>query len=69
MREECRRFGEVLAVRVEIINNDVRIFVQFSNTAAAAAAAPQLHGRWFGGRQIHVFYYDEKAYEAGDFSK
>ncbi|OEH76228.1 RNA recognition motif-containing protein [Cyclospora cayetanensis] len=67
MREECRRFGDVDAVQVEIIKGDVRIFVAFKEAGAAAAAAPQLHGRWFGGRQIKVRYYEKAAYEAGNF--
>ncbi|CDJ32042.1 RNA-binding protein, putative [Eimeria mitis] len=68
MQEECRRYGEVLAVRVEVIEGEVKIFVVFAAAAAAAAAAPQLHGRWFGGRQIHVTYYDEAAYNAGNYT-
>lgn len=68
MKEECRRFGEIESVHVEITNGDVRIFVGFKETAAAAAAAPQLHGRWFGGRQICVTYYDAAAYAAGNYA-
>ncbi|KAL8270245.1 hypothetical protein Esti_005804 [Eimeria stiedai] len=66
MREECRRYGEVDSVRVKIIKNDVRIFVAFAETAGAAAAAPQLHGRWFGGRQIRVTFYDMGAFRSGN---
>ena len=69
MREECRRFGDVEAVNVEIIDGDVRIFVAFKETSAAAAAAPQLHGRWFGGRQIRVSFYNMNAFKAGDYTQ
>lgn len=68
MREECQRFGEVSAVNVEIVKGDVRIFIAFKETSSATTAAPQLHGRWFGGRQIHVHFYDAEAFIGGNYA-
>ena len=41
----------------------VRIFVQFSKQAAAMKAYIDLDGRYFGGRQVAVSFFDEKDFD------
>eukprot|EP00923_Selenidium_pygospionis_P051687 GHVN01089638.1.p2 GENE.GHVN01089638.1~~GHVN01089638.1.p2 ORF type:complete len:531 (+),score=55.99 GHVN01089638.1:4403-5995(+) len=68
LRTECSKYGEVNNVTVKIVGNDVRVFVQFAREQDAAQAIPQLHNRWFDGRQIVCRTYDESQFNAGFFT-
>jgi len=78
--EECERHGAV--VRVLIFEADgcsdpaeaVRIFVEFTDVAAAARAQSHMNGRFFGGRAIRANFVPAEridqgrlAAEAGEF--
>ena len=69
--EECSKYGEVIKVTVyELPQADsppddqaVRIFVKFGKQAAAMKAYIDLDGRYFGGRQVWVAFFDESSFE------
>ncbi|ORX99324.1 hypothetical protein K493DRAFT_335793 [Basidiobolus meristosporus CBS 931.73] len=69
--EECSKFGSVVKVLVqpedEAPTSDVRIFVQFSDGAAAGQAKLGLNGRWFGGKQIQAVSYEFRTFQAGNY--
>jgi len=46
----------------------VRVYVQFEQQTAAAAALRELSGRLFGGRVVRVRYFNESRFEKGDLA-
>jgi splicing factor 45 len=63
VKEECQKYGEVLGVTVfqmPDVDSDeaIRIFVEFEKVDSASKALTDLHGRFFGGRQVKATYYD-----------
>jgi hypothetical protein len=67
---ECARFGKVDSCLVYEVraapggmpvaeDEAVRIFVRFSDPKSAGRAIQELHGRFFGGRQVRATFFDE----------
>lgn len=69
VEEECRQFGSVLDVHIEVesdsplIENAVRIYVKFGETDAARRAKNALDKRWFGGRLVRAEEFDTRRFE------
>ncbi|KAK3838028.1 MAG: hypothetical protein J3R72DRAFT_192095 [Linnemannia gamsii] len=68
---ECEKFGAVVRCLIFEIQNKkvppeeaVRIFVKFGTKEAAERALKDLHGRFFGGRQVRGQFYDEARFDA-----
>lgn len=80
VQSECARHGEVLQVLVFLCKappgeapafaaeDACRVFVEFEQPAAAAAAATALDGRYFGQRRITARLYDAARFEALDLA-
>lgn len=74
--EECSKFGTVKKVLIykekqgeeEDAYIEVKIFVEFSQTAEMHAAIKALHGRYFGGRQVIAEVYDVFLFDSGNLS-
>jgi RNA recognition motif-containing protein len=68
VEEECSNFGRVVRVHVYVSpSNNVRVFVQFEDRAAAVAALKALHGRLFAGRRVVGSLYPEAAFLEGQY--
>ncbi|KAF9901162.1 hypothetical protein EC991_006445 [Linnemannia zychae] len=68
---ECEKFGAVVRCLIFEIQKGkvtpeeaVRIFVKFQTKEAAERALKDLHGRFFGGRQVRGQFYDEARFDA-----
>lgn len=68
---ECEKFGAVVRCLIfEIKNRNVspeeavRIFVKFGAKESAERALKDLHGRFFGGRQVRGQFFDEARFDA-----
>ncbi|KAG0269153.1 hypothetical protein BGZ95_002176 [Linnemannia exigua] len=68
---ECEKFGAVVRCLIFEIQKGkiapeeaVRIFVKFGSKEAAERALKDLHGRFFGGRQVRGQFYDEARFDA-----
>ncbi|KAH7039222.1 hypothetical protein BKA57DRAFT_483248 [Linnemannia elongata] len=68
---ECEKFGAVVRCLIfEIKNRNVspeeavRIFVKFGDKESAERALKDLHGRFFGGRQVRGQFFDEARFDA-----
>jgi hypothetical protein len=68
---ECEKFGAVVRCLIFEIQNGkvppeeaVRIFVKFETKESAERALKDLHGRFFGGRQVRGQFYDEARFDA-----
>ena len=61
MRDESSKFGRLLHVHVEKASAG-HVYLRFDSVAAAQAAYAAMHGRFFGGRQLHATYIPEAAY-------
>jgi hypothetical protein len=71
-QDECEKYGPVLSCEVFLAERGaypscpeegrVRAFVQFARQDAAARAFKELHGRFFGGRQVSASFYDEQLF-------
>lgn len=74
--DECSKFGTVNKVTIykekqgeeEDAQVEVKIFVEFSQTAEMHLAIKALHGRYFGGRQVIAECYDVFLYDSGNLS-
>ncbi|ORX57306.1 hypothetical protein BCR36DRAFT_395394 [Piromyces finnis] len=70
---ECSKYGEVTKVVVWIVpespSDEVRIFIQFNTTEAAAKANSELNGRYFGGRQLKAKLYDLEKFNEKDYAQ
>ncbi|KAG4096314.1 hypothetical protein H8356DRAFT_943371 [Neocallimastix lanati (nom. inval.)] len=70
---ECSKYGEVVKVVVWIVpespSDEVRIFIQFNTTEAAAKANTELDGRYFGGRQLKAKLYDLEKFNEKDYAQ
>ena len=74
--EEMRSHGTVERVHIPRPSKDDNsgkggvglVFVAFSNAEECRTAARAMTGRQFGGRAIHVSYYDEKKFYGGDWN-
>jgi|AntAceMinimDraft_1070359.scaffolds.fasta_scaffold09113_3 splicing factor 45 len=71
--EECEKFGKVVRVMIFEVTDAgfpakeaVRIFVEFTGTAAAMRCAADMHGRYFGGRTVAASYYGEARFASND---
>lgn len=76
IRSECNKFGIIHHIFPHTTpssqpkrDKEVRVFVQFTGPAASWKAVRALEGRWFQGRQVQAFYYDQEAFERGDFNR
>ena len=71
--EECERHGAVVMVKI-FEHGDarcppeeaVRVFVEFREPAAAAAARAAMDGRFFGGRAVRARFFDPGLYERNE---
>ncbi|KAF9967926.1 hypothetical protein BGZ70_007685 [Mortierella alpina] len=68
---ECEKFGPVVRCLIFEVQNGkvppeeaVRIFVKFGSRASAERALKDLDGRFFGGRQVHGQFFDEKRFDS-----
>ncbi|KAF9434621.1 hypothetical protein BGZ76_007699 [Entomortierella beljakovae] len=67
---ECTKYGSVVRCLIFEVQNGkvpaeeaVRIFVKFGNITSAEKALKDLDGRFFGGRQVHCQYFDERRFD------
>ncbi|EDQ85068.1 uncharacterized protein MONBRDRAFT_29582 [Monosiga brevicollis MX1] len=72
---ECSRFGQVTKCTVfecprGSVRDDqaVRIFVEFADLPAAARARQEMHGRFFGGRQVRASFFDADRFARQDLA-
>ena len=76
MREECGKYGAVLALRIPRPAGEGearpaglgRVYVQYGSTEEAARARGALHGRKFGGHPVVGLEFDEERFLAGDLA-
>ena len=61
MRDESGKYGPLLHVHVDK-HSAGHVYLRFDNTGAAQAAYAAMHGRFFGGRQLHATYIPLEAY-------
>jgi len=59
---ECQKFGAVQHCHVEQNRPGGLVYMRFSTSQAAVAAATSLNGRWFAGRMITVGFIEPQAY-------
>ncbi len=50
-----------------LVDDSVRIFVEFTNVAQAIKAVVDLNGRFFAGRSIRATFYSLDAYTNMDY--
>ena len=66
---ECTKLGTVTRILPHIVQHqqqeETRVFVRFTGHAASWKAVRTFSGRWFEGRQLEAFYYDESAFDDG----
>eukprot|EP00049_Salpingoeca_infusionum_P026103 m.23750 g.23750 ORF g.23750 m.23750 type:complete len:364 (+) comp8527_c0_seq1:310-1401(+) len=70
---ECNSFGVVLDCQVDVApahlnapeDKAVRVFVKFQAPQESEKAYARLNGRFFGGRRVAAFYFNEALYSAG----
>ncbi|KAJ7298801.1 hypothetical protein O6H91_03G080700 [Diphasiastrum complanatum] len=75
MRGECGKYGLVVNLVIprpkpsgEVVPGVGKVFVEYSDTVAAAKAKAALNGRKFGGNYVVVIYYPEERFLRGDYS-
>ena len=61
MRDESSKYGRLLHVHVDKASAG-HVYLRFDSVAAAQAAYAAMHGRFFGGRQLHATYIPEATY-------
>lgn len=61
MRDESAKFGHLTHVHVEKASAG-HVYLRFDSAVAAQSAYAAMHGRFFGGRQLHATYIPEVAY-------
>ncbi|KAJ7545006.1 hypothetical protein O6H91_09G102600 [Diphasiastrum complanatum] len=74
MRDECGKYGSVVNLVIprpkptgEEVPGLGKVFVEYSDTEAAAKAKASLNGRKFGGNYVVVMYYSEESFLSGDY--
>ncbi|SNX87048.1 related to conserved hypothetcial protein [Melanopsichium pennsylvanicum] len=77
--EECAKFGIVQRVLPHMVTQqpsdadadadegEVRVFVEFSGQAGSWKAVRALDGRYFEGKIVKAFYYDEKLFQNANY--
>ncbi|KAI3466645.1 hypothetical protein Pfo_023308 [Paulownia fortunei] len=75
MREECRKFGELIDVVIPRPNPNAahsegigKVFLEYSDAAGCTKAKSALSGRKFGGNTVMALYYPEDKYYGGDYA-
>ena len=63
MRDESSKFGRLLHVHVDKASAG-HVYLRFEGVPAAQAAYAAMHGRFFGGRQLHATYIPEATYQS-----
>lgn len=61
MRDESSKFGRLLHVHVDKASAG-HVYLRFEDVAGAQAAYAAMHGRFFGGRQLHATYIPPEVY-------
>ncbi|TKR77729.1 hypothetical protein L596_018647 [Steinernema carpocapsae] len=74
IRGEMQKYGQVAKVVIHSFKSpepeeEVRIFVEFTNVAQSTKAFIDLNGRFFGGRAIRAGFYPVNFYEVGNYDK
>eukprot|EP00244_Chara_vulgaris_P012084 TRINITY_DN6254_c0_g1_i1.p1 TRINITY_DN6254_c0_g1~~TRINITY_DN6254_c0_g1_i1.p1 ORF type:complete len:177 (+),score=32.70 TRINITY_DN6254_c0_g1_i1:68-532(+) len=74
MREECGKYGtltDLVIPRPSPTGEEVagvgKVFVQYSDSGAAAKAKASLHGRKFGGNTVIATFYPEDKFSRGEY--
>eukprot|EP00244_Chara_vulgaris_P012085 TRINITY_DN6254_c0_g1_i2.p1 TRINITY_DN6254_c0_g1~~TRINITY_DN6254_c0_g1_i2.p1 ORF type:complete len:149 (+),score=30.32 TRINITY_DN6254_c0_g1_i2:3-449(+) len=74
MREECGKYGtltDLVIPRPSPTGEDApgvgKVFVEYSDAAAAAKAKASLHGRKFGGNTVIATFYPEDKFSRGEY--
>ncbi|GBG62095.1 hypothetical protein CBR_g28571 [Chara braunii] len=74
MREECGKYGtltDLVIPRPSSTGEETaglgKVFVEYSDSAAAAKAKASLHGRKFGGNTVIATYYPEDKFSRGEY--
>lgn len=68
VEEECTNYGAVKSVYIHVLDDVVKIFVQFEDNEGAQKAQEALNGRWFGGRSVIAEFYDIERFDEQDYS-
>ncbi|KAK0416904.1 hypothetical protein QR680_012744 [Steinernema hermaphroditum] len=70
IRGEMEKYGQVTKVIIHPEpEEEVRIFVEFTNVAQAIKAFIDLNGRFFGGRSIRAGFYPVDVYELKNYDR
>jgi len=62
VKEACSKHGQLKHMYIDRYSQDGVVYVRFVAVSQATAALNELHGRWFGGRQVEVQYVPEGTY-------
>ena len=60
---ECQKFGTVKQCWVDPQSPEGLCYVSFHTSAAAIASANMMHGRFFGGQNIVVYFMPEEEFD------
>mmetsp|Transcript_5708 Transcript_5708/g.7091 ORF Transcript_5708/g.7091 Transcript_5708/m.7091 type:complete len:279 (-) Transcript_5708:64-900(-) len=66
--EECSKFGTVVQAKIVVMDDNVRVFVLYSDHEGAKKAKMSLNTRFFGGRVISGVLYDHEVFLAGNYN-
>jgi len=58
IRAECQKLGDVASVKIFQRNPEGVVAVKFKDHESATKCLQKMNGRWFGGKQLIVQYYD-----------
>lgn len=75
VREECENYGPVKSVVVHTSDSSaepsdpsaVQIYILYVSVADAIKARSALDQRWFGGKVVQAFFFDEERFSVDQF--